>query len=64
MQQKVASVPYNTPLTKAAKIMFKNKYGCLPVIKNNELVGIITEADFVRFFVEWDVFLNEDESED
>lgn len=60
MRSQVASVPYNTPLTKAAKMMFKHKYGCLPIIKNNELVGIITEADFVRFFVEWDVFRNKE----
>lgn len=32
----------------AARIMLESKYGCLPVTENGELVGIITEADFVR----------------
>jgi len=37
-------------LDKAAQIMFENKYGCLPVVEGSRLVGILTEADFVRFF--------------
>jgi CBS domain-containing protein len=30
--------------------MFDNKYGCLPVVEGSRVVGIVTEADFVRFF--------------
>lgn len=37
-------------LDKAALVMFENKYGCLPVVEGSRLVGILTEADFVRFF--------------
>jgi CBS domain-containing membrane protein len=33
----------------AAAVMLDNKYGCLPVIEQGTLVGILTEADFVRF---------------
>jgi CBS domain-containing membrane protein len=38
-------------LEEAAQVMFENKYGCLPVVEGSRVVGILTEADFVRFFV-------------
>lgn len=42
-------------LQEAALLMYENKYGCLPVIEGSRPVGILTEADFVRFFAagEW-----------
>jgi CBS domain-containing membrane protein len=36
-----------TALTDAAEVMLKNKIGCLPVLDDGKLVGILTEADFV-----------------
>ncbi len=36
----------------AASLMLENKYGCLPVMDNERLVGILTEADFVRYAAE------------
>jgi hypothetical protein len=30
------------------EIMQKNNIGCLPVVKNDKLIGIVTEHDFVR----------------
>jgi CBS-domain-containing membrane protein len=39
-----------TPLSQAARVMLERKYGCLPVCEDDgTLVGIVTEADFVRF---------------
>jgi CBS domain-containing membrane protein len=38
-------------LHEAAQVMFENKYGCLPVAEGSRVVGILTEADFVRFFI-------------
>lgn len=35
-------------LRDAAREMFVRKLGCLPVVDNRELMGILTEADFVR----------------
>lgn len=36
-------------LATAAKKMYENKYGCLPVLDmDKKLVGILTEADFVK----------------
>jgi CBS domain-containing membrane protein len=37
-------------LHEAAQIMFESKYGCLPVVEGSRVLGILTEADFVRFF--------------
>ena len=34
----------------AAQVMFDRKYGCLPVVEKGHVVGILTEADFVRYF--------------
>lgn len=39
-----------TPLAEAADIMLKHKYGCLPVVDGDTLVGILTESDFVAAF--------------
>lgn len=41
-----------TPLKSAAELMIKQKIGCLPVLDAGNLVGILTEADFVRGFSE------------
>ena len=35
-----------------AERIFENKFGCLPVVEGVHLVGIITEADFVRYVAE------------
>lgn len=39
--------PYQT-IIEAINLMEKNKIGCLPVVKKNRLVGIVTEMDFLR----------------
>ena len=44
MQTKILTVPENTPLFAAAKLLSNNKIGCLPIISKGKLVGIITEA--------------------
>lgn len=36
------------PLADAARIMLDRKIGCLPVVENDRLVGILTESDFLR----------------
>ncbi len=35
-------------LCSAIKILLENKYGCLPVVQDGKLVGIVTEADFLK----------------
>ncbi|HEX5112202.1 MAG TPA: glutamate-cysteine ligase family protein [Saprospiraceae bacterium] len=38
----------NASILEAMSIMRKSKIGCLPVVQNGELIGIITEMDFLR----------------
>jgi CBS domain-containing protein len=42
----------DTPLADAARVMLERKIGCLPVVEDGRLVGILTESDFLRFAVE------------
>ncbi|GAB5554917.1 MAG: glutamate-cysteine ligase family protein [Saprospiraceae bacterium] len=37
-----------TSIIEAMRLMRKNKIGCLPVTQNDELIGVITENDFLR----------------
>jgi CBS domain-containing protein len=43
----VATVDVNASLRSAALFIEKHKIGCLPVMNGEELVGIITDTDFV-----------------
>jgi CBS domain-containing membrane protein len=38
-------------IQEAGRLMLENKLGCLPVVEGNHLVGILTEADFVKYVV-------------
>lgn len=40
----------DSALADAAAIMLKHKFGCLPVVEGDKLVGILTESDFVAAF--------------
>jgi CBS domain-containing protein len=37
----------DTPLVEAAGVLVERKIGCLPVVEDGHLVGILTEGDFV-----------------
>ena len=41
-----------TPALNAAKEMYSQKLGCMPVVTEDRLVGIITEADFLKLAIE------------
>lgn len=47
MTSPVQTVDENASLRGTAMHMQKNKLGCLPVIRDDRLVGIITDSDFV-----------------
>ena len=47
MVSDVATVDVNASLRHAALFMEKHKIGCLPVLDDGALVGIITDTDFV-----------------
>jgi acetoin utilization protein AcuB len=44
----VVTTTPDTTLTEAAKLMLDKKIGCLVVLDAGKIVGILTEADFVR----------------
>ncbi len=52
MTKKIITVAPETSLQEAAKLLIAHKIGCLPVVEKDELVGIITESDFLRAFME------------
>jgi acetoin utilization protein AcuB len=52
MSRKVFTVTENTPLEEAARIMADNKIGGLPVLREDHIVGIITETDLFKIFLE------------
>ena len=52
MTKNVVSVQENEVVEEAARIMADNDVGCLPVLKGDLLVGIITESDLFREFVD------------
>lgn len=51
MRRDVVCVEPETSLKEAARLLYENKYGCLPVLKGRRLVGILTEADFLRLAI-------------
>ena len=47
MATEVVTASPEASLVEAAKILTERKIGCLPVVENGKLVGILTEGDFV-----------------
>jgi CBS domain-containing membrane protein len=45
MSKSVASVGPETELAEAVELMVRQKYGCLPVVEQGRLVGLLTETD-------------------
>jgi acetoin utilization protein AcuB len=52
MTRRVITVSEDTPLEEAARIMADNKIGGLPVMRDGKLVGIVTETDLFKIFLE------------
>ncbi len=47
MVQEVATISPEAKLCEAVRIMMDKKIGCLPVVENDRLVGLITETDIM-----------------
>lgn len=57
MEKNVRTISPSISAAEAASILETHKFGCLPVVENDKLVGILTEADFVHFarrYFEWE----------
>jgi acetoin utilization protein AcuB len=52
MTKDVQTVTHDTPIEEAARVMADNKIGGLPVIRDEKVVGIITETDLFKIFLE------------
>ncbi|AEF53383.1 CBS domain-containing protein [Marinomonas posidonica] len=48
MNKDILTISPEMPLDTAAEFFIDNKYGCLPVLEDNKLVGILTPVDFVK----------------
>ncbi|KKM08963.1 acetoin utilization protein AcuB [Clostridiales bacterium PH28_bin88] len=47
----ITAHPLDT-MDEAARLMYEHKIGCLPVVRGDEMVGIVTETDLLRALVE------------
>jgi acetoin utilization protein AcuB len=52
MTKKVITVGEDTAIEDAARIMADHEVGGLPVVRGDKLVGIITESDLFKLFIE------------
>ena len=52
MTKKVITVTKDTPVEEAARIMADKKIGGLPVVDGEKVVGMITETDLFKIFLE------------
>ena len=52
MTKNVITVTKDTPIEEAARIMADNKIGGLPVVEGSRVIGIITETNLFKMFLE------------
>lgn len=52
MKKKVLTIRKDTPIEEAARIMADNKIGGMPVMNEGNVVGMITETDLFKVFLE------------
>ena len=51
MRQNVFTVSVDSDMRGAALLMQKHKIGCLPVVREGQLVGIVTDSDYVSLAI-------------
>ena len=51
MSRKLIEASPSTTVREAAKVMVREKIGCLPVVDDKTLVGIVTETDLLEILV-------------
>jgi CBS domain-containing membrane protein len=52
MQTQVFTISPEADIKEAARVMWQEKIGCLLVAEAEQLVGILTEADFLKYILE------------
>jgi len=48
MRDEIHAISPDEPISAAAKTMLANQIGCLPVVEDDKVVGIVSESDLVR----------------
>ncbi|GAB7022659.1 CBS domain-containing protein [Salidesulfovibrio brasiliensis] len=51
MRTDIRTCTPETALKDAAEILLNHKYGCLPILDDGKLCGILTEADFLKLAI-------------
>jgi acetoin utilization protein AcuB len=49
MTHQVKTISPDAPLAEAASTLYQERLGCMPVVEDGKLVGIITRTDIMRF---------------
>ena len=52
MNEDVVTIASTADVREAAQLMLTHSFGCLPVVDEGELVGLVTETDLLRVLVE------------
>lgn len=52
MSKPPITIPPDTTLRVAARLMMRRKIGCLPVVEDGELLGLLTKTDVLRWVAE------------
>ncbi len=52
MSHPVITISPDAPVKQAARLMMEEKIGCLPVVREEKFVGMVTETDILRYLVE------------
>ena len=49
MAKRVVAVEAETDIAEALRLLLSEKFGCLPVVENKKLVGILTDTDLLEY---------------
>ena len=52
MSKPPITVSADATVKAAARLMAEERIGCLPVLEGEELVGLLTETDVLRYFAD------------
>ena len=53
MKKKVVTVKPEASIKETARLMKEKRIGCVPVVSNGALVGLVTTTDILRYVESW-----------